>query len=102
MKKTCRPNRPTWDHGQKTVSAAGTAEQLPDLVIPDGFELVVRALPDNANDIYLGKSKSKAESATDRLTFSKGNGLTLKVKNANEVWVDAAVAGQGVDYWAET
>ena len=101
MKKKWTANRPSWDHGQKTAAAAGTAEQLPDLIIPDGFELVVRALPNNTGDIYLGKTKDKAESATDRLTYSKGNGLTLKVKNANEVWVDVAVNGEGVDYWAE-
>jgi len=101
MKKTWTSNRPGWEHGQKTVAVPGTAEQLPDLAIPDGFELVVRALPGNANDIYLGKSKAKAESATDRNTFSKGNGLTLKVNNANLVWVDAAAGGEGVDYWVE-
>ena len=101
MKKTWTANRPSWEHGQKTVTVPGVAEQLPDLAIPDGFELVVRALPANTNDIHLGKSKAKAESATDRLTFSKGNGITLKVKNANEVWVDATVADEGVDYWVE-
>jgi len=89
LKKHWTANRPSWDHSHKTVGVPGTALQLPDLVIPDGFEL------------YLGKSKDKAESATDRLTYSKGNGLTLKVKNANQVWVDVAVGDEGVDYWFE-
>jgi len=101
VKKTWTPNRPNWDHGHKTAAVPGVAEQLPDIIIPDGFELVVRALPANTGDIYLGKSKDKAESATDRLTYSKGNGLTLKVKNANQVWVDVAVGAEGVDYWLE-
>jgi len=101
VKKTQRPNRPSWDHGQKTVTVPGTAQQLPDLVVPDSFELVVRALPGNTGNIYLGKSQEKAESATDRLTFSKGNGITLKVKNADLVWVYAAVDNEGVDYWVE-
>jgi len=101
MKKTSRPNRPSWTHGQKRVAAHGTAEQLPSQVIPDGFDLVVRALPGNTNNIYLGKTKALAESATDRLTFSAGNGITLKVKNADRVWGDAAVADEGVDYWTE-
>ena len=101
MKKHWTANRPSWDHGQMPNAIPGTALQLPDLIIPDGFELVVRALPNNTGDIYLGKSKDKAESATDRLTYSKGNGLTLKVKNANHVWVDVAVGGEGVDYWVE-
>jgi len=71
------------------------------VVIPDGFALAVRALPNNTGDIYLGKSKLWAEDVNARLTYSKGNGLTLKVQNANLVWVDAAVAGEGVDYWVE-
>lgn len=101
MKKTWTANRPNWDHGQKTVAVPGTAVQLPDLLIPDSFEIVVRALPGNTDNIYLGKTKAKAESATDRLTYSKGQGLTLKVTNANQVWVDAAVGDEGVDYWLE-
>jgi len=101
LKKHWTANRPSWDHDHKTVAAPGTALQLPDLKIPDGFELVVRALPNNTGDIYLGKTKAKAESATDRLAYSKGNGLTLKVKNANQVWVDVAVGDEGVDYWVE-
>jgi len=101
MKKTSRPNRPSWDHGHKTVAVPGTAEQLPSQVIPDGFDLVVRALPGNTNNIYLGKTKALAESATDRLQFSAGNGVTLKVKNTNQVWVDADDDDEGVDYWTE-
>ena len=30
----------------------------PDLVVPDGFALVVRALPGNTGNIYLGNSKA--------------------------------------------
>ena len=81
---------------------AGTAEQLPDLAVPNGFELVVRGKPGNTGDIYLGNSKVNAEDVNERLPYSKGNGLTLKVTNANLVWVDAAVPGEGVDYWVET
>ena len=101
-RKTWTANRPTWAHGQKTVTAAGTAEQLPSQAIPDGFELVVRALPGNGNNIFLGETEALVESATDRLQFTAGNGLTLKVRDANQVWVDAAVDGEGVDYWVET
>jgi len=94
-------NRPGWTHGQKKVDAAGTAEQLPSQAVPDGFELVVRALPGNTGNIFLGKTKALAESAIARLQFSAGNGPTLKVKNADQVWLDAAVNDEGVDYWVE-
>jgi len=101
MKKKWTANRPGWDHGHMTNAVPGTAVQLPDVLIPDGFAIAVRALPGNTDNIYLGKSKAMAESATDRLTYSKGNGLTLKVKNANQVWLDVAVGDEGVDYWFE-
>ncbi len=101
-RKKGTPNRPSWAHGQKTVTAAGTAEQLPSQAIPDGFDLVVRALPGNGDNIFLGKTQALAESATDRLQFTAGNGVTLKVKDADQVWVDAAINDEGVDYWVET
>ncbi len=71
------------------------------MVVADGFELVVRALPGNTTNIFLGNSKANTEDTDKRLTFSAGNGPTLKVKNANEVWVDAVTADEGVDYWVE-
>ena len=101
MKKTQRPNRPSWTHSQKTVGTPGTAEQLADLVVADGFSLVVRAFPDNTGNIFFGNSQANAQSATARIAFSAGNGPTLWVKNANVVWIDAAVAAEGVDYWVE-
>ncbi|KKM05733.1 hypothetical protein LCGC14_1751140 [marine sediment metagenome] len=101
MRRTQRPNRPSWTHGQKPVTVPGIAEQMSSLVIPDGFALVVRAKPDNTNSIYLGATKALAESATDRIPYSTGNGLSLWIKNADQVWVDAAVAGEGVDFWVE-
>lgn len=98
---TLRRNPVGWTHSHKTVGVPGTAEHLPSLVVPDGFSLVVRALPGNTQNIYLGKSKSLAEDVDERLTYSKGNGLTLQVQNASSIWVDAEVAGEGVDFWCE-
>ncbi|KKL82641.1 hypothetical protein LCGC14_1982740 [marine sediment metagenome] len=100
-RKTWTANRPNWAHGQKTVTAAGTAEQLPSQAIPDGFDLVVRALLANGGAIYLGNSQDEAESSTAQIPFTAGNGLTLRVRNVNMVWVDALVSGEGVDYWVE-
>lgn len=94
-------NRISWGHGHQTVTVPGTAEQLPNLPVPGGFSLVVRALPGNTGDIYLGRTKALAEDADERITFSRGNGLTLQIHNAYRVWVDAALAGEGVDFWVE-
>ena len=95
-------NRDSWTHGHKDVTAAGTAEQLPDVTVPNGFSLVVRAKPGNTGNVFYGNSKANAEDVTKRLTFSAGNGVTLRVTNTNLVWVDAALPGEGVEYWVET
>jgi len=94
-------SRPDWKHGQKVVAVPGVAEQLPDMAILYGNTLVVRALPKNTGDIYLGRTKDLAEDINERLSYSKGNGLSLRIQNTNSIWVDAAVAGEGVDYWVE-
>ena len=101
MRRQLRNNRPSWYHDKTTVSAPGTAEPLETLVIPDGFALVVRALVGNTGNIFLGRTKALAEDTARRLPFSKGNGLTLNIKNANLVWVDSQVVSEGVDYWVE-
>ena len=94
-------NRPAWDHGHKDVVAAGTAEQLPSVPVPDGLELVVRANPSNTDDIYLGKNKTDATRSTTRITLAPGEATKLRVTNANVYYVDAAVSGEGVEYFVE-
>lgn len=100
--RTVLANKPAWTHGQKDVTTAGTAEQLPDVAVPDGFELVVQAKPDNTGNIYPAKSKALAESATARFeSLGAGDAITLKVTNANLVWIDASVSGEGICYFVE-
>lgn len=106
-KPTVLANKPAWTHGQKDVTTAGTAEQLPDVAVPDGFELVVQAKPDNTGNIFIGNSKANAESTTARFEYlDAGDAVTLKVTNANLVWIDASVtatppAVEGICYFVE-
>lgn len=96
------PNKSAWTHGQVDVAAAGTAEQLPDVTIPDGFYISIIAKPGNTDTIYLGKSKADAESATDRFDgLAAGLAHALRVTNANLVWVDAAEDGEGISWSVE-
>lgn len=95
--------RVAFAHGQLDVTAAGTAEQLAsDVSVPVGCQLTVIAKPGNTGTIYLGNSKANAESATARFDgLSAGLAVSLKITNANLVWVDAAVSGEGVSYIVE-
>jgi len=95
-------NKPAWDHNQKDVTAAGTAEQLSSLEVPDGCQLTVIAKPGNTGTIYLGKSKTDCENSAKRLDgLSAGLAASFKVSNANLVWIDAATSGEGVSWFVE-
>ncbi len=95
-------NRSSFTTGQKNVTIAGTAEQLPSVIIPDGFQLTIIAKPANTGTIYFGNSKANAESATNRFDgLSAGLAVSLKVTNANLVWVNASVNGEGISYIVE-
>lgn len=93
----------TWVSGQLDVTSDGTAEQLAsDVAVPVGCQLTIIAKPGNTGTIYLGNSKANAESTSVRFDgLSAGLAVSLKVNNANLVWVDASVAGEGVSYIVE-
>ena len=84
-----------------TVAAAGTPEQLASLAVPDGLNLVVRARSVNTDVVYVANSSANA-SGTHRITLNSGDAVLLRVTNANILWIDAAVNGEGVEVFVET
>lgn len=95
-------NADSWDHYHKTVTAAGTPVNLSALAIPDGCKVVVKSMHTNTGAIYLGKSEAAVKNVNKRTTLSRKNeSTTFKVTNANSIWVDAGVNGEGVEYWSE-
>lgn len=94
-------NRSSFTHGQKDVAAAGTAEQLPSCSVPDDCQVTVIAKPGNTGIIYLGKSKEAAEGPDRFDGLSAGLAHSMRITNANLVWVDASVGGEGVSYIVE-
>lgn len=94
-------NAVAWDHDQKNVTIPGTPLQLPGLVVPDGYALVIEAKSGNAGNIYLGNSKDAAKNTTKRKTLEAKDSTTLEVKKASAVWIDADNAGEGVELWCE-
>jgi len=95
------PNRSAWTHGHKDVPIAGTAVQLPNVKVPDGFALVLKAKVDNNSYIYYGNSKENAENSPPRCTLAPSESIALSVTNANLLWINAAVDGDGVEYIVE-
>jgi len=95
-------NADEWDHYHSTVTSAGTPVNLSVLEVPDGCQLVVKSMSDNTGAIYLGKSEAAVLTDTKRVTLpKKDHSTTFKVTNADLIWVDAEVDGEGVEYWSE-
>lgn len=83
------------------IGLAGTGTQLPDITVPDGFALVVRATPGNAGNVYLARTQADTNDATKRNTLAAGDSAKLWITNANLAWVAGSMAGQNVDILVE-
>ena len=94
-------NKPAFTTGQKKVDTAGEPVQLDDLLIPDGCKLTIIAKTGNSGYIYPGTRATARQSNRRFDGLSAGLAVSLKVNNANLVWIDASVSGDGVSYIAE-
>lgn len=92
-------NRDTFYTGTKTVTAAGTAEQLPTKAVPDGFPVTIKAMRANTGYIYVGESKAQAEAHNFELCAKEP--VKLYLTNINEGWIDASVSGEGCEIIVE-
>ena len=83
-------------NGQKTVTAAGTAEALAgSQAITSGVH--VKALLGNTDIVYVGDS---GVSSANGLELNPGESVFVEVSNLLSVFVDSAVNGEGVSYLA--
>jgi len=88
--------------GQVNVPIAGTAVQLPEIAIPDGFKVIILAKPSNGGFIYMGTSAPQAGDATsyfDRL--DAGDSISLQITTLHLIWINASVNGEGITYIVE-
>lgn len=79
-------------NGQKTVDAAGTAEQLPDVACKAA---TIKALPSNGGNIYLGDS---GVDDTNGHVLAAGDTVNVAIDNLNRFYIDADTNGEGVSY----
>lgn len=89
-------NRSSLTTGEKTVTSAGTGEQLPDVEVPEGFEATVTAKHANAGRIYIGGTKAEAEAHT--VSLGPDDVFHECLTNLNAIWIDADNDGEGIDY----
>lgn len=84
--------------GLQLVAAAGTAEALVAVSTP--IRLVeIQARPENTGVVVVGASTVVAAAGTRRgIALVPGQSVALRVKDLSEVYVDAAVSGEGVSF----
>lgn len=89
----------TFEVSSLAIAAAGTAQQLSAHRIPQGFCLTVHAHPTNNGYIYIGESKARAEA--HHFTLTPDASVHLLVDNVGDVWVDASISGEIVEWVLE-
>lgn len=98
---TSNINMLDFNTGQTLVPVPGTAVQLPNIVIPDGFTLVIKALPGNAGRIYIAHTAAAAIVPANAYSLGPNEHAELNITNANLVFLDAAVINDGVEILVE-
>ena len=87
--------------GRKTITAAGTREQLSSSSIPVK-KVVIQALQTNTGMISVGGSTVVAASGVERgYIIAPFNSITITVTNLNLIYLDSTVSGEGVSYTYE-
>lgn len=98
---SCPANRASFQDNHQTVPVPGTAVQLQNQAIPNCFTVWVAALDGNTGNIYFGNSAADAQTHTKANVLSAGAFRTLAVTNVSAIWIDADVAGEGVQWLVE-
>jgi len=93
-------NRPAWFVDEKTLASITVAEALDSFVVPKGYALVVIAKPNNTDEIYYGDTKAEAE--TKKHALKADGSISLRITNANLIFILPKVTNEGVDYLAES
>jgi len=85
----------------QNIALAAVGQQLPNIVIPNGFSLVIRATQGNNGSVYIATTAAALNVATTRNTLLAGDSLELYITNANLVYVGASAINQNVDLVVE-
>ena len=97
-----KPNRAAVEIAVVTVATSGTPIQLPDITVPDGFILAIKAKNSNQKKkIYVGNSILNVADATKRIELVGGEVIGLALTNANLLYIDSDTNGISVELITE-
>ena len=87
--------------GTLACVSANTGYNFPAVIVPYDKEFVIKALSTNAGMVRVGNSSSEATDSTIGFPLSANEGISYKIKRADQIWISAAVAGEGVAWTVE-
>lgn len=87
--------------GQVLCPIIGSAVALPSIIIPRGKQLVLKALPNNADWIYVGQIAVDSQNLVIAWILVPNEGFGLYIKNASHVYVTAQAVNDGINYAVE-
>lgn len=94
-------NQPTFAVNQATVTVPGTAVQLQNQAVPNGFTIFLRAKKTNSGNIYVGPDAVTAENHAKAVILEPGAFLTYALTNVDAIFIDADDANDGVMWTVE-
>jgi len=94
-------NPSTFVTGSVLCAVAMQGYPIPPKVIPYDKEFIVKALSTNAGLVYVANNQVDAAILTASYPMLPNEAVGLKIANADEVWVAAQFAGEGVSFIVE-
>ena len=76
--------------------AALSAVRLPDLPVPDGFQLQIKAWPFNGNLIYVAGNRTDAPNVNQVFGLAASEAVSFGVKNARFIYIAAVAPNDSV------
>ena len=99
---TSTANWPYVRSGQSTTTSGTQVVIISALEIPDDIGILVKAKNANTGIVTLGYSTTTADySGSSYFSLYPGESVSLKVSNANLIYYDVAVTGEGIEYITE-
>jgi len=83
-----------------TIAALNTAYRLPDIEVPDGFTILIKAWPTNAGIIYVAKSDPDARNINQVWPLIFNDFLGEAVTNADIFYISGTNVGDFVSVFA--
>lgn len=97
-------NKSALSTGRTVVTTSGTPVNLSSITIPFGKSIIIKALKTNSGQIRLADSSAEADvdlGANDSFSLFAQESVELLLTNANIIWIDATVNGEGITFVVE-